>query len=199
MWTCPKPQMFTLVMEADVGGELLQLSKLACCDRTNLSSGMTPSFDVFFQRLSSEAAIILPSSPTTVTGLRTKAALQKCWSQAKRHAFRTWPYLINSPTGMFLVTKTIKTTRYAHCLSRGTPGQMSQIRVNGSITLPPGSSQFKLPTANNQWIPVRNDLEFELEDSGGKGNYTIFMERESSRIFLLSDSSLKDTASKLWR
>ena len=158
-----------------------------------------PSFDVYFQRLSTETAIILPSSPTTITGLRTTAVLQKWWSQAKRHAFRTWPYLINSPTGIFLVTKTIKTTRYAHCLSRGTPGQMSQIRVNGTIALHQGSSQFVLPGPNTQWVPIRNDLEFELEDSGGKGDFTIFIEREASRLFALTDTTLKDAATRIWR
>src|SRR5271170_7698732 len=80
------------------------------------SSGMMAQscFDIYFQRLSTEAAVILPSSPVTVNGLRSTTALQKWWSEAKRHAFRTWHYLINSPSGMFLVTKTIKTQRYAH-------------------------------------------------------------------------------------
>jgi hypothetical protein len=166
---------------------------------SNESSGMIPpSYDIYFQRLSTETAVILPSSPTTVTGLRNKSVLQKWWSQAKRHAFREWHYLINSPTGMFLVTKTIKTTRYAHCLSRGSPGQMSQIRVNGTIT-PHSSTQFELPGRNNQWLPVRNDLGFELEDSGGKESYTIFIEREASRMFALTDNTLKDEATKLWR
>jgi hypothetical protein len=158
-----------------------------------------PSYDIYFQRLSTETAVILPSSPTTVTGLRNKSALQKWWSRAKRHAFREWDYLINSPTGMFVVTKTVKTTRYAHCLSRGSLGQISQIRVNGTIKLPQGSNQFKLPSRNNLWLPIRNDLEFELEDSEGGKGYTIFIEREAGCMFALTDNALKYEAAKLWR
>jgi hypothetical protein len=166
----------------------------------NENSGMIPpSYDIYFQRLSTETAVIFPSSPTTVTGLRNKSALQNWWSRAKRHAFREWYYLINSPTGMFVVTKTIKTTRYAHCLSRGSPGQISQIRVNGTITLPQDSNQFELLSRNNRWLPVRNDLEFELEDSERGKSYTIFIEREASRMFALTDNALKDEATKLWR
>lgn len=76
---------------------------------------------------------------------------------------------------------------------------MSQIRVNGTITLPQGSTQFVLPSRNTQWLPVRNDLEFELEDSGGKASYTIFIEKEATRMFALTDNALKEEATKLWR
>jgi hypothetical protein len=157
------------------------------------------SFDIYFQRLGTETAVILPSSPTTVTGLRDDAALEKWWSVAKRHAFRSWPYLINSPTGIFLVTKTVQTKRYAHCLSKGTPGQVSQIRIHGDVTVPAGSKKIVLPAATTQWVPVRNDLEFELEDSGGKSDYTIFIEREASRMFALTDTRLRDAAARAWK
>src|SRR5277367_633627 len=157
------------------------------------------SFDIYFQRIGTETAVILPSSPTTVKGLRDVAALEKWWSVAKRHAFRSWPYLINSPTGIFLVTKTVQTKRYAHCLSKGTPGQVSQIRIHGEVTVPTGSKKIVLPAASTQWVPVRNDLEFELEDSGGKSDYTIFIEREASRMFALTDTRLRDAAARVWR
>lgn len=159
---------------------------------------MEPAFDIYFQRLANETAIILPSSPTKVTALRSPAVLQ-WWAQAKRHAFRKWSYLINSPTGIFLVTKAIKTSRYAHCLSRGTPGEVSQIRVHGSKVMPTNSTDLKLPRSGTRWVPIRNDLGFELEDSGEKSAYTIFIERESSRLFALTDPSLKDEAQSLWR
>ena len=97
------------------------------------------------------------------------------------------------------MTKTIKTKHYAHCLSRGHPGQISQIRVHGTVTVRQGNSQFVLPASNTQWVPIRNDLEFEQEDSGGKGTYAIFIEREASRMFALTDASIKDVAAKLWR
>jgi hypothetical protein len=160
---------------------------------------MKPTFDIYFQRLSNETAIILPSSPTTVTTLRLATELQKWWSEAKRHAFRTWSYLINSPTGIFLVTKTIKTNRYAHCLSKGIPGEVSQIRVNGSKIIPTHSTDLRLPRTGTSWVPVRNDLGFELEDSGEKDGYTIFIEREASRLFALTDPILKTEAEELWR
>ncbi len=167
--------------------------------RLTLSGTMQPAFDIYFQRLASETAIILPSSPIKVTALRSPAVLQLWWAQAKRHAFRKWSYLINSPTGIFLVTKAIKTSRYAHCLSRGTPGEVSQIRVHGSKVMPTNSTDLKLPRSGTRWVPIRNDLGFELEDSGEKGAYTIFIERETSRLFALTDPSLKDEAQSLWR
>jgi len=106
---------------------------------------------------------------------------------------------MDSPTGIFLVTKTIQTKRYAHCLSRGSPGQISQIRVYGNTPATLGSSQFQLPTAASRIVPVRNDLGFDLEDSGDKGNYTIFIEREAVRFFALTAPTVKDAAAKLWR
>jgi len=157
------------------------------------------SFDIYFQRLGAETAVILPSSPSTVTGLRDAAALQKWWSVAKRHAFRSWPYLVNSPTGIFLVTKTVQTKRYAHCLSKGTPGQVSQIRIHGEVKVAADNKNIEVPVTNTQWIAMRNDLEFELEDSGEKSDYTIFIEKEASRIFALSDIRLRDAAARVWR
>src|ERR1700730_1883143 len=110
-----------------------------------IASGSTqPTFDIYFQRLANETAIILPSSPATVTALRSPTVLQQWWSQAKRHAFRTWSYLINSPTGIFLVTKAVKISRYAHCFSKGTPGEVSQIRVHGSKVMPTHSMDLRL-------------------------------------------------------
>ena len=162
------------------------------------SETLPPSFDIYFQRLGTETAVILPSAPTTITGLRTTTALQQWWSQAKRHAFRTWSYLMNSPTGIFLVTKTVKTKRYIHCFSKGSPGDVSQIRIHGSTTVP-NLTQLALPAAGTQWVPIRNELEFKLEDCGEKGSYTIFIEREATRMYALTDMQLKDEASKIWR
>jgi len=163
------------------------------------SGPIQPTFDIYFQRLTDETAIILPSSPITVNALRSPTVLQKWWSEAKRHAFRTWSYLINSPDGIFLVTKAIKTSRYAHCLSKGTPGEVSQIRVNGSKVMPTHSRDLRLPNKGTTWLPIRNDLGFELEDSGEKGAYTIFIEREASRLFALTDTIHKSDAEELWR
>lgn len=42
-------------------------------------------------------------------------------------------------------------------------------------------------------------MEFDLEDSGGKGEYTIFIERESCRMFALTEPPLKEEAARLWR
>jgi hypothetical protein len=134
-----------------------------------------------------------------VTGLRSEKekTVQQWWTEAKRHAFRTWPYLINSPTGIFLVTKAVKTPRYAHCFSKGTPGQFSQIRIMSES--PPSSATSALAAAGTKWVAVQNDLRFELEDSAEKSPYTIFIERASTRMFLLTDSNLMSEATKLWR
>jgi hypothetical protein len=178
---------------------VLHLYSIVPCELTH-QSGILPScFDIYFQRLETETAVILPSSPTTVTGLKSPAPLQKWWGLAKRHAFRQWPYLINSTGGIFLVTKTVKTKRYAHCLSKGSPGQISQVRIHGNIPPPKGSTRFSIPSSTDKWEAVRNDLAFKLEDCEGKGTFTIFMERDSCCMFALTDAGLKEAASRVWR
>ena len=163
-------------------------------------SGIVPvCYDIYFQRLNSETAVILPSSPTTVTGLKTATSLQKWWGLAKRHVFRQWPFLVNSTEGIFLVTKAVKTKRYAYCHSKGMQGQLAQIRVLGNIPAPQGNTRFAVPSSANRWEAIRNDLAFKLEDSEGKGMFTIFIEREACRMFALSDVSLKEAASRVWR
>jgi hypothetical protein len=169
---------------------------------SHVSSGSEPpSIDVYFQRLSADTAIIFPSAPISGKQLRSTPALKQWWSVAKRNAFRTWPYLINSPTGLFLVTKTLKTDRYCHCFGTGIPGQIAQIRIQGPgvNTSPKPDKKFELPKTNTQWVPLQNALEFELEDSGGKGSYTIFIERESTKLFALTEAALKDAAIELWK
>jgi len=143
-------------------------------------------------------AIILPSAPLTIVSLRDAEPLRKWWSLAKRYAFRTWPYLINSITGIFLVTKAIKAERYAHCLSQGSPGQISQIRLYGTAPSPESAGQISLSTKKTLWVPVRNDLEFDVQDVSGKGLYTLFIEREACRMFALTDTALKAEATKIW-
>ena len=140
----------------------------------------------------------MPSSPCSITGIRTKPPLEQWWSLAKRYAFRTWPNLLNG-TGVFLITKTIKCQRYAHCFSDGTPGERAQIRVHGVMQLPMNGGQFSLPAQGTQWVPMHNEMEFQMADSGGKGAYTIFMEREVSRMFHLTDISFKESAMKVWK
>lgn len=162
------------------------------------SSTMPLSLDVFFQRTATEAAIILPSSPITVTGLQTEKPLQEWWAKAKRHAFRTWPYLINNPNGIFLVTRTVKTKRYARCLSKGNVGQWSQIRITGK-DVAQGETKVALSAEGTQWMSIHNDLGLEIEDSGGKAMYTVFIERAATRMFALTEPDLRSEAEKLWR
>lgn len=97
------------------------------------------------------------------------------------------------------MTKAIKTNRYAHCLSKGTPGEVSQIRVAGSKAMPTHSTDLSLARAGTLWVPIRNDLGFEIEESAEKTAYTIFIEREASRFFALTDPILKVEAENLWR
>ena len=133
-----------------------------------------------------------------MVSLRAAEPLRKWWSLAKRHAFRTWPYLVNSVTGFFLVTKAIKAERYARCFSDGAPGQVSQIRIYGTAPSSESPGQLSLSTKKTRWDPVRNDLEFKLHDMAGKGLYTLFIEREACRMFALTDPALKEEATKIW-
>jgi hypothetical protein len=41
-------------------------------------------------------------------------------------------------------------------------------------------------------------MAFEMNDCGGKGGFTIFIEREASRMFALTDIALKEAAAGLW-
>lgn len=133
-----------------------------------------------------------------MVSLRDPEPLRKWWSLAKRNAFRTWPYLVDSITGIFLVTKAIKAERYARCLSDGSPGQISQIRIYGTAPSSDSPGQISLSTKEARWAPVRNDLEFDVQDLSGKGLYTLFIEREACRMFALSDTALRAEATKIW-
>jgi hypothetical protein len=143
----------------------------------------------------------MPGSPTTITGLRSAAkhTVEQWWSQAKRHAFRTWSYLLNSTSGIFLVTKTVKTARFAQCLSGGDRGEVSQIRIHGMNRIPSRNEELELPIQGTQWIPLRNELDLDFHDSNGRAEFTIFIERDASQMFTLSDVTLKDAAQKLWK
>ena len=143
----------------------------------------------------------MPSSPTTLHALKSgpRRHIEQWWGLVKRYAFRTWPYLLNSPTGIFIVTKTIKTPKYAVCCSKGNPGEKSIIHINGTARNPHSHNDLNVPCQGTHWTPVANQLNMELHDSGGREQYTIFIEREASRMFNLTDPSLKDAAQKLWR
>lgn len=161
----------------------------------------SPAFDIFFQRLAEDTALCMPGSPTTIIGLRSAAkhTIEQWWSQAKRHAFRTWPYLLNSTSGIFLVTKTVKTARFVQCFSGGNRGEVSQIRIHGMQRIPSRNEELDLQIQGTQWFPLRNELDLDLYDSDGRSEYTIFMERDASQMFTLSDNTLKEAAQKLWK
>jgi len=165
-----------------------------------LCSPQSPGFDIFFQQLASEVAILVPSSPCKIIGLRPAAryALEQWWSHAKRHVFRSWAYLINSHTGIFLVTKCVKTQRYAQCLSKAPRGSIAQIHIHGMQNIPRSNDDIKLPAGGTNWQVVRDQLEFSIQEAGGNTEHTVFIEREASRLFLLADPKIKDAAQKLW-
>lgn len=142
----------------------------------------------------------MPSSPCTIIGLRpaSRYILEQWWSLAKRNAFRLWTDLINSPTGIFLVTKAVKTHRYATCLSKGQRGQTSQIHIQGMDSMPRNNDDVQLPTNGTNWQIVRNELGFRVHDSGGDRAYTVFIERDASRLFALTDPAIRDAAQRLW-
>lgn len=149
--------------------------------------------------MATDLAILVPSSPCKIHGLRPhgKHTLEQWWNLALRYAFRTWDHLIDLPTGIFLVTKCVRTHRYAHALSKGTQGQAAQLHIHGAVT-PAGRDTVNLPVQGTNWAFVRNDLGFEVQDSGGTTEYAIFIEREASRMYRLSDVGLRDAANRLW-
>ena len=142
----------------------------------------------------------MPASPTTIIGLRAsgKHHLEQWWLQAKRHAFRTWSYLLNSPTGIFIILKTVKTARYASCLSKGNQGEVAQIRVHGMTKIPRNNDDLELPMNGTQWFPVRNDLAMDLHETERRTQYTIFIERDSTVMFAMSEERAKAPAQKYW-
>ena len=143
----------------------------------------------------------MPASPCKIIGLRPGArhVLEQWWGLAKRHAFREWHYLVNSPTGIFLVTKCVKTHRFAQSLSKGPRGQTAQIHIQGMQAVPQGNDNIALPASGTYWKLSTNDLEFEIHDSGGNKEYTVFIERDASRLFALTDGALRGAAQNLWK
>jgi hypothetical protein len=129
---------------------------------------------------------MMPLSPSIVTTLHPTAqlAIEQWWAQAKRNAFRTWSQLlINSRTGIFLITKAIKSTCVAQCLKAGHRGQETHILIDG------------LGTNATTWTLLRNDMGFAvLQDR----EYTVLIERVSSRMFRLLTDALKTAAQNLW-
>ena len=164
------------------------------------SAQNTGGFEIYFQQLGTNVAILMPSSPCKIVGLHPAArhALEQWWSHAKRHVFRSWPHLINSPTGVFLVTKCVKTVRYAQCLSKAPRGSIAQIHIHGMQNIPRTNDEIKLPASGTNWLIVRNDLEFSIQEAGGNAEHTVFIERETSRLFTLTEAKIKEAAQKLW-
>ncbi len=139
----------------------------------------------------------MPAVPCTITGLRAsgKHHLEQWWLHAKRHAFRTWSYLLGSPTGIFIVLKTVKTRRFASCMSQGNQGEVSQIRVSGMTKIPRSADDLELPMNGTRWDALRNDLAMDLYESERR-EYTIFIERDSTTMFLMLDEPAKSIGSR---
>lgn len=193
----PKSKLSTV---EDAGGVFNVLRNGPSTRALIVYSGAPVGFDICFQRLAQHTAVLMPSSPTTIMGLRSSAShiIDQWWALAKRYVFRTWSYLLNSGTGVFLVKSCVKTHRFAACLSRGTQGQLTQIRIHGMTALTANADQIDLTAAGTTWIPYRNDLGFEFHDSGGQQEYTVFIKRDASRMFTLTDVTLKEAAHRVW-
>jgi len=142
---------------------------------------------------------MVPSSPSTIIGFRPAAqlAIEQWWAQAKRNAFRTWSSLINIQTGIFLVTKCVKTKRVAQCLSSGPHGQQSRIFVHGTLNVARSDHEVELTSNGTDWQLARNDMEFTILRAEDRKEYTIFIERAASRMFILTEG-LKAAAQRLW-
>jgi hypothetical protein len=186
-------------------GRRLFLGSCSCYVRLltfNINCRTPPfGFDLYFNRLSSDIAVLVPSSPCTIVGLRAAANLhlELWWKIAKRHAFRQWPILLDTSIGVFLVTKCVKTDRLAQCLTRGAQGSITQIRIEGLAAIPQ-LDQIVLPTAGTRWsVGARNDLHFEIHPELEGEDYTIFIERYACRMFNLTDPVLREAAVRLWK
>jgi len=142
---------------------------------------------------------MVPSAPCTIIGFRPAAqlAIEQWWAQAKRNAFRTWSHLIGNPTGIFLVTKCVKTKRLAQCLSSGPQGQQSRIHVQGLLNFSRSNNEVELTSNGTEWQLVRNEMDFNILRAEDRKEYTIFIERAASRMFGTTDV-LKAAAQRLW-
>src|SRR5436190_23611322 len=115
----------------------------------------------------------MPSSPCKIIGLRPAGhhILEQWWALAKRHVFRMWPHLINNHTGIFLVTKCVKTHRFVQSCSKGTQGQASHVHIHGTTRIPRGNDDIELSINGTSWQIGRNDLGFALHEAGGNSEY----------------------------
>ena len=182
-----------------VSGAFIGHSRLPFLENVVNCSNEPLAFDIWFHRQASDVAFLMPSSPCTIVGLRPshRHHLEQWWELAKRTIYHTWPYLIDCRTGVFLVTKCVKTKRYASCISRGARGQMSQIQVRG-MAAAPTQDNIDLPARGTQWVVLRNDLGFQVREAAGDLQYTIFIERDASRLFNLAEPNLRAAAQVLW-
>jgi hypothetical protein len=136
-----------------------------------------------------------------MVGLRAAASLHiaQWWRLAKRHAFRQWSYLLNSSSGIFLVTRCLKTKRLAQCLTKGAQGSITQIHVAG-LGIPQDDHVVVLPTNWTRWtLGARNELNFEIHPELDDEDYTIFIEMDASSMFVLANPILREVALRLWR
>ena len=192
-------------MAQDVGGNSLRrTSPIISPNRTLdlLIFVRASGYNILFHGLSSEVAVMLPSHPCTELDFHPAAdvPIRQWWAKAKHYAFRVWPYLVNNPTGIFLVTKCIKTKRVAQCLSSADlRGQSSIIHVQGpwSIRRSNPELQDEFTKTGATWQLTKNELEFDILEAERQEEYTVFIERASSRMFYLT-GVLKAAAERLW-
>jgi hypothetical protein len=72
--------------------------------------------------------------------------------------------------------------------------------VRNDPDLDPRSQNFEeleLTRDGTTWTLTRNDLDFTILEAEGGKEYTVFMERMSCRLFLLTDA-FKSAAQYLW-
>ena len=83
-------------------------------------------------------------------------------------------------------------------MSKGTQGQAAQLHVHGAVTPGANPGEVNLPVQGTNWAFVKNELGFEVQDSGGAAEFTIFIEREATRMYRVSDVGIRDAAQRLW-
>jgi hypothetical protein len=75
---------------------------------------------------------------------------------------------------------------------------MAQLQIHGMSDIPQ-SEDIDLPVNGTMWQLMRNELGFEIHDSGRNPPYTIFIERDACRMFSVTDLGLRDAAQRLWK
>lgn len=61
------------------------------------------------------------------------------------------------------------------------------------------SGDVNLKLDGTSWAAVKNELDFQVQEgTANSAPWTIFIERDATRMFSLSEVTLKESAQRLW-